>query len=154
MMNLFKEIRTLRKEGKLHTALLNRTRILFGISTILLLVILFNIFFREVNSTIILGIISLSSIGFFLGLHVFSKMNAVNWNEEEGMVKTSKMGTLGYMTLGLYIIFEVGLRTFLNSNFPLYALPLLLAGIFGTLFGRVIGTLLEIHRVYLFNHSK
>ena len=47
MMNLFKEIRTLRKEGKLHTALLNRARILFGISTILLLVILFNIFLEK-----------------------------------------------------------------------------------------------------------
>jgi hypothetical protein len=154
MFNLFREIRILKDEGKLHTALLKRTRVLFIISAVLLLVVLFNIFFREVSTLLLLLTIVLGIIGFFLGLYVFSRMNVVNWNEEEEILMSGKMDKVGYISLGLYIVFEIGLRTFLKAYFPASVLPLLLAGIFGTLLGRAVGTLVEIHRVYLLNHPK
>lgn len=154
MFNLFREIRILRDEGKLHTALLKRTRVLFVISTILLLVVLFNIFFRDVSTLILLLTAGLGIIGFFLGLYVFSHMNVVNWNEEKEVLMSGKMDKIGYGALVLYIVFEIGLRTFLKAYFPATVLPLLLAGIFGTLLGRAVGTLVEIHRVYLLNHPR
>ncbi|MDB5260402.1 MAG: hypothetical protein JWN37_633 [Candidatus Nomurabacteria bacterium] len=154
MFNLFREIRELRDEGKLHTKLISRTRMLFIISAILLFVVLFNIFFRDITFPILLLIMGLAIIGFFLGLYVFSQMNVVNWNEEEEILKSGKMDKAGWFALALYIVFEISLRTFLNANFPTFVIPLLLSGIFGTILGRAIGTLVEIHRVYEFNYTK
>jgi len=80
-------------------------------------------------------------------------MNVVNWNEEEEVVQTGRMDTVGYATIGLYILFEISFRTFLHDYFPISATAYLLAGIFGTLFGRAVGTVIEIHRVYRATHS-
>lgn len=52
-----------------------------------------------------------------------------------------------------YILFEMGLRTILRDYFPTSVLPLLFAVIGGTLLGRAIGTLIEIHRAYVKQHS-
>jgi hypothetical protein len=153
MRNLFQEIRILKEEGKLHAKLISRVRMLFIISLILAAVVLFNVIFRNIPPYFILGIIALTIVGFFLGLRVFSKMSVVDWNEEEEILKVGKMDKIGYISLALYICFEVGLRTLLKSNFPLYMLPLLLSGIFGTIFGRAVGTLVEIHKVYTENHA-
>lgn len=88
MMNLFAEIRALKKEGKLHNKLLIRTRILFIIATILLGVVLYNVFTRDLD---VLWAIFIGVVGFFLGVFVFSQMNVVNWNEEKEVVKSGKM---------------------------------------------------------------
>lgn len=151
MANIFQEIRLLRAEGKLHAKLLNQTRILFGIGILLLLISLFNILFR---GTSVVWALVLAIIGLFMGLYVFSKMSSYGWNEEEEVVTMRKMGTAGYLSLGLYILFEISLRTFLKDYFPASVLPLLFAGIGGTLLGRAMGTLLEIHKVYLQQHQQ
>lgn len=122
-----------------------RTRMLFIIATILLAIVIFNIVWRDIDILISLG---LGIVGFILGLYIFSEMNVVNWNEEEEVLKSGKMDRVGFVALGLYIVFEIGLRTFLNRYFPATVVPLLLSGICGTILGRAIGTLVEIHRVY------
>ena len=150
-MNLFAEIRALKKEGKLHNKLLIRTRILFIIATILLGVVLYNVFTRDLD---VLWAIFIGVVGFFLGVFVFSQMNVVNWNEEKEVVKSGKMDKVWYIALALYIFFEIGLRTLLKEYFPLEVIPLLLSGISWTLIGRGIGTLLKIHRVYTMRHKE
>ena len=87
-----------------------------------------------------------------LGIFIFSRMSPILWNEEQEMVETGRMDTIGYVVLGLYIVFEIGLRTALHDFFPLTATALILSGVFGVLFGRVIGTVVEIHRVYAASH--
>lgn len=150
MANIFAEVRVLREEGKLHTKLISRTRMLFGISLILGGIVVFNVVFRGAH----IGIVSaLAIIGFFLGLYVFSRMTAVSWNEEESLVQTDRMDSIGFASLGLYIVFEIGLRTFLKDFYPATATTFLLAGIFGTLLGRAVGTVIEIHRVFKTTHS-
>jgi hypothetical protein len=150
MIHIFKEIRILRDEGKLHSKLLTRIRILFFISFLLLCVVIFNLLTKHVN---ILLAGALGIVGFVLGFFVFSKMNVVNWNEEEEVLKSGKMDILGFASLLLYILFEVGFRTFLKDYFPESAVPLLLAGICGTILGRAIGTLFEMHKVYRLHHK-
>src|SRR5205807_721697 len=92
--------------------------------------------------------IALAVVGFVLGMYVFSRMSLMQWNEEQEIVEAGKMDRVGYATLGLYIVFEIGLRTFLSTEFPISATSFILASIFGVLFGRAIGMMVEIHRVY------
>jgi hypothetical protein len=149
MIHFFREVRTLREEGKLHKKLISRLRILFVISLLLAGIVVFNIVARGANPLIAAF---LAALGILLGFFVFSRMSAVHWNEEEKVVQISKMDILGYVTLGLYIAFEIGFRTFLSDFFPIATTAYLLAGIFGTLFGRVMGMVTEIHKVYRFEH--
>jgi hypothetical protein len=150
MTNIFQEVRQLRKEGRVHTALLRRTQILFGIAIVLLLITLFNIFTRSLSLAIVLILLI---VGFLLGLFVFSRMTGVEWNEEESMLRTSKMDIVGFASIGLYILFEIALRTFLRDSYPALATVYVLAGVSGTLLGRAIGTLIEMHRVFIAAHS-
>ena len=149
MLHLFREVSVLRQEGKIHKALIVRVIILLLISLILTGVLIFNIIIRNVD---IISVISVGIIGFILGLYVFSRMNIVNWNEEEEIVQAGKMDTLGYGTIILYLIFEIGLRTFFNDFYPLGATILLLSVITGTLLGRTLGIIIEIHKVFNLNH--
>jgi hypothetical protein len=154
MFSLFKEIRILRDEGKLHEKLLKRNRVLFAISIILLLVTIANIALRGTSSVAIIGCTVLVVGGFLLGYFLFSQMSAVGWDEEKEVVIVEKMDKVGYATLALYVIFEVTFRTYLKHHFSADAVPLLLSAISGTLLGRAVGTLAEIHRVYLHNHPR
>jgi hypothetical protein len=150
MQNLFSEVRQLREEGKVHATLIRRTQILFGIALVLLGITLFNLFTRPLNISIVSGLLI---VGFLLGLLVFSRMTVVEWNEEESMLRTSKMDIVGFASIGLYILFEIGLRTFLRDFYPAFATIYVLAGVGGTLLGRAVGTLIEMHRVFIAAHS-
>ena len=143
--NIFREVKLLQREGKLHKKLINSLRIQFVISAILAIFVIFNILFRTVNPLI--AIIFLI-VGFMLGLVVFSRINAVGWNEEEETVQSLKMDKVGYATIALYIVFEISLRKFLISNFPVTTTALLLATICGTLTGRIVASVIKIHRIY------
>lgn len=150
MIGILREIRALRDEGKLHRALIVRTRILIGISAILLGVVVFNVLTRDADWRIASALLV---IGLPLGGFVFSRMNVVQWNEEKEVVETGRMDMLGYVTIALYIGFEIALRTFLKDAFPAHPIAYLLAAIVGTLLGRVFGSLYEMHRVYLAAHQ-
>lgn len=149
MLHFFREVRVLREEGKLHKKLIFQIRMLSVVSLILAAVVVFNILFRAADP-VVAG--ALAGIGFLLGLYVFSRMNVLNWNEEEEIIQTARMNMAGYITLALYIAFEIGLRTFLHDFSPVSTTAFLLAGIFGTLFGRVVGTIIEIHTVFKATH--
>lgn len=150
MPNILKEVRALQNEGKLHAKLIFRVRMLYVISLILGGVVVFNLIFRGVHA-LIPGVLAL--IGFGLGYFVFTRMSVVNWNEESETVQAGRMDLIGYGVLALYVAFEIGLRTFLKDAYPTHVTVYLLAGIFGTLLGRAIGTIVEIHRVYLASHA-
>ncbi len=149
MIHLLNEIRTLRNEGKLHTKLLIRTRILFGISVILGGVVVYTTLTRGADWRFSL---LLSFGGALAGALFLSHMSPLQWNEEKEVVETGRMGTLGYITIALYIATEVGLRTALKDFYPAFAVTYLLAGVCGVLVGRTVGTLVEIHRVYRAAH--
>ena len=75
-------------------------------------------------------------------------MNAVRWDEKERVLTTGRLDVAGIIVLVFYIVFEFGLRTLLKDIYPAEASVAILAAIFGTLFGRAVGTVFEIHRVY------
>jgi len=149
MLHLFREVAILHQEGKIHRALIIRVGILFVISIIIAGIVWFNVWVRDVS---VINTLSLQAVGFILGLYVFSRMNIVNWNEKDEIVQAGKMDTLGYITIVLYIVFEIGLRTLFNDFYPLGATVLIVAVISGTLIGRTFGIIMDIHRVFKLNH--
>lgn len=149
MFNFFTEIRVLRQEGTLHTKLLFRVRLLFIISFILLGVVAYAVLS---TAAYLLVVVALAVIGFLLGLYVFSRMNVVNWNEQEEILEAGKMDLLGYLTLALYIIIEISFRTLLKEYYPASATAYILAGVFGTILGRAVGTIVTIHKVFRAAH--
>ena len=149
MPNILKEVGVLRDEGKLHKKLITRVRMLLVISVILAGITLFNVIFRGTNPLLAAG---LFIVGFLVGLYVFSRMNVIQWNEELEIVEAGRMDAVGYSLIALYVAFEIGLRTFLSSQYPISASILIFAAIAGTIFGRAIGTVVEIHRVFKRTH--
>lgn len=145
MFNLLKEVSVLRAEGKLHKRLITRVRMLVGVSLVLTVVVLFNVTYRGASWPIAAG---LFVAGLVAGAYLFSRMNAVQWNEELEIVEAGRMDALGYGVLALYVVFEIGLRTFLKDAYPLSATTFILAAVGGTLLGRAAGMLVEIHRVF------
>ena len=124
---------------------------LLVISVILLGVTLFNVIFRG-TSWLITG--ALFAAGFVIGLYVFSRMSVIQWNEELEIVETGRMDAIGYGLIALYIAFEVSLRTFLSAEYPVSATIFIFAAVAGTIFGRAVGTVVEIHRVFEATHGK
>ncbi len=151
MINFFTEVRVLREEGKLHKKLITRVRMLLVIFIILAGIAGFNVVFRNANGLIAAGLLV---GGFIIGLFVFSRMNVIQWNEELEIVETGRMDAIGYGMIALYIVFEIGLRTFLKDFYPVSATAFILAAVAGTLLGRSIGTIVEIHRVYTSTHGE
>ncbi|MFZ3044190.1 MAG: hypothetical protein WA058_03765 [Minisyncoccia bacterium] len=145
MLNILKETRILMAAGKIHKKLISRVSMLFIISLILGVIVIYNLIFKSANSLIVGGLVI---AGFAFGLFIFSRMNVVNWNEEDEVLQVGRMDTLGFVILGLYIAFEIGLRTLLKDFYPASATTFILAAIFGTLLGRAVGTIVEIHRVF------
>lgn len=151
-MTIFQEIKALKKEGKVHDTLLMRTRLLFLIALILLLVIIFNMYVKEITNY--LTLLGFGVVGFLLGFYILSQMSMIKWDEEDEVERVGNMDAVGFSALGFYILFEIGLRTFLSAYFPPSAPPLLLAVVFGIVLGRALGTLIEIHKVYLKYHTR
>ena len=149
MPNILKEVRVLSQEGKLHQRLVTRVRMLLLISLALALVVIFNAAEREVA---LLLIAALAIGGFLMGMFVFSRMSPIEWNEEKEVVQAGAIGALGWITIALYIAFEIGVRTALKDFLPVSSTAYILATIFGVIFGRAVGMIVEIHRVYRATH--
>ncbi len=145
MDSIFQAVRVLRDKGKLHKSLITRVRMLFGISVVLAGVALYNVFVRDINPLLALG---LAATGFIFGFFLFSRMNKLTWDEQQETIRAGRMDVVGFAVLGLYIVFEVGTRTTLNNIFPasFTATALLLATIAGSLFGRALGTVIAIEK--------
>jgi len=146
MKHVFQSVKTLKEEGKLHTRLVFQIRLLTTISAVLLAVVAYQVFVHGIDLMLTLGI---ATLGFILGLFIFSKMNKLVWNEEEEVIKTGRMEILGFVVLALYIAFEIGLRTVLSNEFPgsFAAIAYLLAGMGSSLLGRSLGTLVAIRKL-------
>jgi uncharacterized membrane protein YjfL (UPF0719 family) len=96
-------------------------------------------------------VLLLAGIGFVLGRFVFTRMSVVNWDEEKEVVRMGKMDAVGFAVLGVYLGFDIVLRAFLTDFYPGSVSVFLLATVFGTLFGRAVGMVIEIHRVFKAN---
>ncbi len=151
MFHFLKEVRILRQEGKLHRKLIIRIRILLFISLILAGIVVFNVIYRDANW---FAALALMIGGFLIGLFVFSRMNVIQWNEEQEVVEAGRMDMIGYAMIALYVAFEIGLRTVLIDFYPVSATAFILAAVCGTLLGRSFGTIIEIHRVFKATHSQ
>jgi hypothetical protein len=149
MLNFFTEVRVLQQEGKLHTRLITRVRMLFIISVLLLAVAAFNVY-QGANMFVALA---LAVVGFVMGFYVFSRMSRVEWNEEAEVMEASKMDKFGYGLIGLYVVFEIGARTLLTNYFGAGAEAFVFALVFGIIFGRAVGMVIEIHRAYQAIHA-
>jgi hypothetical protein len=116
------------------------------ISTILLAISLYQTI-RYGFSGLLYGLLAI--VGFLLGVTVFSKMNKVVWDEEKEVIANGRMDKVGFAIIGLYIIFEMGLRHFLKTEFAgtLAATTYLLATIGASLLGRTLGTMIAIQKV-------
>lgn len=139
-------LRALKTDGKLHKRLVFQIRILAAVSLGMLAIVAYNIVVNGLNVWLCLAI---GVVSFLLGLFVFSRMNALVWNEEEEIIKTGRMEVLGFVVLALYIGFEFGLRTLLNAEFAgtFAATAYLFAGISCSLLGRSLGTLVAIQKL-------
>lgn len=148
-MNILREIRTLRDEGKLHRRLLMRIRILLGISLVLFGIVLFNLLIREVDWRWVFGLILL---GLPLGFFVFSRSSIVQWNEDAEILEAGRMDAIGFTALALSIGYEIALHFFVEHIESTYIVVYVLAGVFGGLYGRALGLLVRIHRAYQAAH--
>ncbi len=142
---LILELTTLQEEGRIHQTLLKRLWVLFTIAAVFGVITLINLFLRPASYLIALAIFL---IGFILGYYIFFRMNAIEWSEVEEVVKVSRTDRVGYASLALYALYELMLHTLLNNLFPTSSAVYALAGLFGALLGRAIGTIFEIHSVY------
>ena len=145
MFNLLTELHTLQEEGKLHASLILRISILFGISFATGTAVLYNVIFRDAEWWIAVPV---AIVGFIAGFFLFARLNVVKWDERERLLTTARMDIAGFLILVLYVLFELGFKIFLNDFFPAAASAFVLAAVFGTLLGRAVGTVFEIHRVY------
>lgn len=151
MPHILREVRELRQEGKLHQGLIRRTRIFLFVSAALLCA---STYFSAAQHAEPLLAVILALVGFAAGYFVFSRITPVQWNEANEQVEGAAMGRLGYAMIGLYIVFEVGARTLLGDVLGDGYQAYLFALIFGVIFGRTIGVVAEIHRVYLATHAQ
>jgi hypothetical protein len=149
MPNILREVRELREEGKLHQGLIRRTRTFLVISFILLCVAIYLGF--EQHAQPLFGLV-VALIGFAAGFVIFSRMTPLQWNEQNEQVESASMGYLGYSMIGLYVLFEIGARTLLGDIVGETYQAYLFALIFGVIFGRTLGVVAEIHRVYRREH--
>lgn len=144
MIHILDKVRNLEAQGKLHKTLLLRVRVMFALSALLGLAVLYNVLFRDAGF-LVAGLFS--AIGFAAGYSLFSRMNAVQWDEKKEVLQAGRMDVAGFVALGGYIGFEILFRTLIKDVFPAEATAYVLATIFGTLLGRAVGTVIEIHRV-------
>ncbi|MDP1625460.1 MAG: hypothetical protein Q8L64_06970 [bacterium] len=145
MSNIFSEVETLRRKGKVHTRLILLVYGLIVLALAMAAIISYNIAFKGTNSP---SVIALIAIGFVLGRYLFARINVVDWDERKEMVKIGRMDILGFIVLVAYIAFDFILKYFLNG---LYGDPVgvfLLAAVFGTFIGRIAGLVSEVHRVF------
>ena len=149
MFNILREVRVMREEGKIHKKLLNQMYILTGIALIILSIDMF----EAVMGNLDVGpALVLAAIGFCLGVYLFAPLNAAEWNEEQEIVAAKRIDKVGFAAIAAYILIVIGLRMFLNQNFHEEVTMLVLSLVVGMLLGRVVGTILEIHRAFRAAH--
>ena len=144
MLNSKKVVDDLKKAGKIHQKLIKRVRVLTIISILLTGVTVYEILRYGISVSISIGI---AVVAFLLGVFVFTHMSKIVWDEESQMISTGRLDMFGGLIIVLYIGFEVGLRTVIESHFGAMAgsSGYLLMGIGASLLGRAAGTLWHIN---------
>ena len=144
MLNSKKVVDDLKKDGKIHQKLIKRVRILTLISALLMSITVYEILRYDISVYISIGI---AVMAFVLGVFVFTRMSKIVWDEEAQVISAGKIDMLGGFIIILYIGFEIGLRTVIESHFGSMAgsSGYLLMGVGASLLGRAAGTLWHIN---------
>ncbi len=92
----------------------------------------------------------MTAIGFLLGYYVFSRTNVIVWDEEKEMISVGKMDALGAIVFACYFGFDFLVKLVLADRFDTATTVtgLTLSIVFGTLFGRLIGTLISVQKTH------
>ena len=149
MLNILREVRVMREEGKIHKKLLTQVYILATIALVILGFVAYEI---AVGNLEVLPAFVLAVVGFFLGIYLFAPLNAAEWNEEQEIVAAKRIDKVGFAAIAAYILIVIGIRMFLNQNFHEEVTMLVLSLVVGMLLGRIMGTTLEIHRAFQTAH--
>jgi len=144
-MNLLTRVHRLQEEGKIHKTLIFRTELLFAFSAILLGLLVYDLATKNVDLRISFV---LTGLGMILGVVLFSRISVVNWNEEEEEIQTGRLDVVAIATIALYIIFDLVAKSYIKDLYPDAASVYIIATIFGTVFGRAIGTIVRINKVF------
>ena len=140
----------MRQEGKIHGKLVNTVRIMSVIAVIIGGIEVYEMIFG--GETIWIAAL-LAAGGLLVGWYLFAPLNAAEWNEEKELVAARRIDWVGFAAIGAYIALVIVLGIFLNQNFPAQTTILVLAFVFGMLGGRLLGTIVEIHRAFRAAHS-
>lgn len=100
----------------------------------------------------ILSAFPIFTLGVVLGVTIFSRIAGVVWDEGAAAVSVGKMDVVGFVTLVLYYVFDIVLRSVLlhvYAGSDLYVIRgLLVAGVFGAVVGRLLWFVVAIRRAH------
>lgn len=147
------EFNTLEKTGKIHSRLRNRILFLIGVGTVSTGMIVYDIFFRDLEP---LGVVGFASFGFILGFFIFNKINKLTWDEDEEVVKIGKFDLATFIILAGYIIYRILIHVFLENAFhkAILVSGYSLATLVGGIIGRILGMIWLINRIHRENNRK
>ena len=133
----------------IHKKLVQRLGILAIVATFLLATIVYD---AVRYGFTILSAVPVFILGFTLGMTIFSRISGVVWDDEKEAVSIGKMDVVGFGVLVLYYTFDIVLRSVLLHAYPdadlFFVRGLILAGVFGAAFGRLVWFVLAIHKMH------
>ena len=137
-------IQALHKAGKLHVKLRRRLWILTLLTLVGAGIVGYDILFRGLSWWLAL---LLAGVSFVFGL-IMSRLNVVNWDEDQQLMVLGRIDRTGTIILVFYIIIRLLTRTALHNLYhniiTLWGLTLSI--LFGVALGRLVGTFLIIYR--------
>ncbi|MFA7285263.1 MAG: hypothetical protein WC011_00235 [Candidatus Paceibacterota bacterium] len=141
-------VEMLKKAGKLERKLVYRIIMLFFITLITFVMLVYDLFLNNLN---LFGVVFFSIFGFVLGFYIFTRMNKVVWDQKREIVAMGKFDLTSFVLVLIYIAYriEVGLllKDYYGDGFEVYGFSL--ATIFGGMLGRFIGTFYSIHKAHI-----
>lgn len=154
--NMLEEIDTvieLHQEGKLDRILRIRLIYLTAFVVIFGAIGLYNLIVHELDlEDIVFTII----ISFMCGMFIFSRMNTIGWDEKKEIMQVNRLDFVGFVILVLYVLSRVYTNWILGhfSHNTVIVSSMAVASIFGVMFGRLIATLVTVHKIHTERNKK
>lgn len=147
MLESFRILRVAYRIGKLHRKLIIRITILIGIVLFTTLVLLYDVFLRNLP---LLPVIICSVLGMLFGYFVMSKMRTVTWHEHEAVLTMAGLDVVGLLILILYGAIQIVARRYLSEEYQdaFHISGYALALFWGIMFGRLQGIVQRIETLF------
>jgi len=148
MQEQIETVEMLKNTGKLERKLVYRIVMLFFITLITFLILIYDVLFKNLN---LLGVIGFSIFGFLLGFFVFTRMNKVVWDQKREIVAIGRFDFTSIVLLLTYILYRIEISIFLQDYYTtaFEISGFSLATLFGGMLGRFIGTFYSIHQAHI-----